>query len=56
MIPGDYIVEAATPPGFKPLREHHQNVDFGDEFVPALRRPCRRSAWVTRTRCRRTWP
>jgi hypothetical protein len=31
MIPGQYIVEAATPPGYKLLEEEHKNVDFGDE-------------------------
>ncbi|MCP4992915.1 MAG: hypothetical protein GY934_03880 [Gammaproteobacteria bacterium] len=35
LLPADYIVEAATPPGYKTLREHHKNVDFGDEYVPA---------------------
>ncbi|MGB5455001.1 MAG: hypothetical protein WBO18_03395, partial [Gammaproteobacteria bacterium] len=35
MIPGQYIVEAATPPGYKLMAEHHKNVDFGDEYVPA---------------------
>ncbi|NEX18955.1 hypothetical protein G3480_01255 [Thiorhodococcus mannitoliphagus] len=34
LLPGDYIVEATTPPGYKTLREHHKNVDFGDEYVP----------------------
>ncbi|MEJ2465668.1 MAG: hypothetical protein P8045_08170 [Candidatus Thiodiazotropha sp.] len=36
LIPGDYIVEATTPTGYSTLREHHKNVDFGDEFQPAL--------------------
>lgn len=35
LLPGDYIVEATTPPGFEALREHHKNVDFGDSFQPA---------------------
>ncbi len=35
LLPGDYIVEATTPPGYETLREHHKNVDFGDEFQPA---------------------
>jgi hypothetical protein len=35
LIPGEYIVQAATPPGYKQLREHHKNVDFGDEYVPS---------------------
>jgi len=34
IIPGDYIVEAATPPGYKLVKEEDKNVDFGDEFVP----------------------
>ncbi len=43
----DYIVEAATPPGFQTLREHHQNVSFGDEFMPASGGP---AAGVRRSR------
>jgi len=39
MIPGEYIVEAATPPGYKALREHHKNVDFGDEYTTSLQAP-----------------
>ena len=34
LLPGDYIVEATTPPGYNTLREHHKNVDLGDEFQP----------------------
>ena len=34
MIPGDYIVEAATPPGYKLVKEEDKNVDFGDEYTP----------------------
>ncbi|MEA3275885.1 MAG: hypothetical protein U9Q81_11455 [Pseudomonadota bacterium] len=34
LIPGDYIVEAATPPGYKLMKEEDKNVDFGDEFIP----------------------
>lgn len=33
---GEYIVEAATPPGYQPLREEHKNVDFGDVWTPSL--------------------
>ncbi len=36
LLPADYIVEAASPPGFKALREHHKNVDFGDQYEPAM--------------------
>ncbi|MES9911748.1 MAG: choice-of-anchor Q domain-containing protein [Candidatus Sedimenticola sp. 4PFRAG1] len=36
LIPSDYIVEASTPPGYKPLMEQHKNVDFGDEYTPSL--------------------
>jgi large repetitive protein len=35
LIPGEYIVAMETPPGYKLLREHHKNVDFGDEYVPS---------------------
>ena len=35
LLPADYIVEATTPQGYKTLREHHKNVDFGDEYQPA---------------------
>ncbi len=35
LLPSDYIVEATTPVGYKTLREHHKNVDFGDEYQPA---------------------
>ncbi|PVV09876.1 MAG: hypothetical protein B6D77_09420 [gamma proteobacterium symbiont of Ctena orbiculata] len=34
ILPGDYIVEMATPPGYEQLREEHKNVDFGDEYKP----------------------
>ncbi len=34
MLPGDYIVEAATPPGYKLVKEEDRNVDFGDEYDP----------------------
>ncbi len=30
---GFYVVEAATPPGYIPLREQDKNVDFGDTFT-----------------------
>ncbi len=32
---GTYIVEAATPPGYLPLRPEDKNVDFGDQYVPS---------------------
>ncbi|MCU7933385.1 MAG: hypothetical protein KZQ99_00710 [Candidatus Thiodiazotropha sp. (ex Dulcina madagascariensis)] len=36
LLPGDYIVETATPPGYELLEEQHKNVDFGDEYTPSL--------------------
>jgi hypothetical protein len=36
LVPGEYIVEAVTPQGYKPLEAHHKNVDFGDEYIPSL--------------------
>jgi hypothetical protein len=36
ILPGDYIVEMATPPGFESLKEEHKNVDFGDQYTPSL--------------------
>ncbi|MCG8125642.1 MAG: hypothetical protein N0E55_17030, partial [Candidatus Thiodiazotropha taylori] len=36
LIPGDYLVESATPAGYKLVREHHKNVDYGDEYIPSL--------------------
>ncbi|MCU7829492.1 MAG: hypothetical protein KZQ85_10535 [Candidatus Thiodiazotropha sp. (ex Myrtea sp. 'scaly one' KF741663)] len=33
MLPADYIVEAATPAGYKLVQEHHKNVDFGDSYI-----------------------
>ncbi|MEN8178804.1 MAG: hypothetical protein ABFS39_09300 [Pseudomonadota bacterium] len=35
MLPADYIVEAPTPAGYKLVREHHKNVDYGDVFIPS---------------------
>ena len=35
LIPADYIVEAATPPGYKLVKEEDKNVDFGDEYLPS---------------------
>ena len=35
LIPGDYIVEAVTPPGYKLMKEEDKNVDFGDEYIPS---------------------
>jgi hypothetical protein len=35
LIPGDYIVEAATPPGYKLMKEEDKNVDFGDQYIPS---------------------
>jgi hypothetical protein len=36
LTPGDYIVEAATPPGYEILKEEDKNVDFGVTIVPQL--------------------
>jgi hypothetical protein len=33
---GTYIVEATTPPGYKPIKEEDRNVDFGPTPVPAI--------------------
>ncbi|QYZ67228.1 MAG: hypothetical protein HPY30_15315 [Gammaproteobacteria bacterium (ex Lamellibrachia satsuma)] len=35
MLPGDYIVEANTPAGYKIVKEEDRNVDFGEVFVPS---------------------
>ncbi|MCU7846042.1 MAG: right-handed parallel beta-helix repeat-containing protein [Candidatus Thiodiazotropha sp. (ex Monitilora ramsayi)] len=35
ILPSDYIVEAATPAGYKLMREHHKNVDYGDAYIPS---------------------
>jgi hypothetical protein len=35
IIPGDYIVEAATPPGYELVKEEDKNVDFGDQYIPS---------------------
>ena len=35
LIPGDYIVEAVTPPGYKLMKEEDKNVDFGDTYIPS---------------------
>ena len=31
----NYIVEAATPPGYEIVKEQDKNVDFGDEWTPS---------------------
>jgi len=36
LIPGDYIVESTTPPGYKLMKEEDKNVDFGDEYIPSV--------------------
>jgi len=33
--PGDYVVEAVPPPGYKILAEESRNVDYGDSYVPS---------------------
>lgn len=35
LLPGDYIVESATPPGYEHIKEEDRNVDFGDSFIPS---------------------
>jgi hypothetical protein len=35
LIPGSYIVEAATPPGYIHQKEEDKNVDFGDSYTPS---------------------
>ncbi len=35
LLPGDYIVQAATPPGYKLVKEEDKNVDFGDQYIPS---------------------
>ena len=39
LLPGYYIVESAVPDGYVLLKEEDKNVDFGDEYVPALLPP-----------------
>ena len=34
LLPSDYIVQMAAPPGYESLREEHKNVDFGDQYIP----------------------
>jgi len=33
LLPADYIVEAATPVGYKLVKEEDKNVDFGDQYI-----------------------
>lgn len=41
LIPGTYIVEAVTPAGYEYVKEEDKNVDFGDDYIPALEpAPC----------------
>jgi len=35
LIPGDYIVATAVPPGYELVSEEHKNVDFGDGYIPS---------------------
>jgi hypothetical protein len=37
--PGTYIVQAATPPGYKLVKEEDRNVDFGPTPIPAVLPP-----------------
>ena len=36
LMPGNYIVATATPPGYVLLKEEDKNVDFGISFTPQL--------------------
>ena len=43
LLPADYIVQMAVPPGMKLVKEEDKNVDFGDAYVPspqAVDLPC----------------
>jgi large repetitive protein len=35
LAPGTYIVEAIPPPGYKLVRSHDKNVDFGEDYTPS---------------------
>jgi len=35
LLPGDYIVESATPTGYEQVKEEDRNVDYGDEYIPS---------------------
>ena len=35
ILPGDYIVEAAAPKGYRHIKEQDRNVDFGDAYIPS---------------------
>ena len=39
LLPATYIVKAATPPGYKVLKEEDRNVDFGLTPIPAILPP-----------------
>jgi hypothetical protein len=39
LVPGTYIVEVATPPGYEVIKEEDRNVDFGPTAVPAILPP-----------------
>jgi large repetitive protein len=39
LVPGTYIVQAVTPPGYELLKEEDRNVDFGLTPVPAILPP-----------------
>ena len=36
---GTYIVEASMPPGYEIVKEEDKNIDFGDQYIPALLPP-----------------
>ncbi|MEK7787131.1 MAG: hypothetical protein AAB658_17140 [Chloroflexota bacterium] len=41
LLPGNYVVEAVTPPYYQILKEEDQNTDEGDDLVPLVPpRPC----------------
>lgn len=35
LLPGRFIVEAVTPPGYELMKEEDRNVDFGDTYIPS---------------------
>ena len=35
MLPADYVVQTAVPPGYKIIKEEDKNVDFGDQYIPS---------------------
>ncbi len=35
LLPADYIVQMAVPPGYELVKEEDKNVDFGDQWIPS---------------------